>query len=93
MLAWVQEVLGEKEVDMRALSKGLAAVTLAAALSIPVGGRAMAAESGQPTGGGGCNMVLRGASGTSAGLDQMMAGAIKGNGQTNMFAMLDQFGC
>jgi hypothetical protein len=77
---------------MRTPAKWLAALMLAAALSVQVGGWAMA-DTLPPAGGGGCNMVARGSSGTGAGLDQMMAGAINGNGQLNMFLMLGKFGC
>jgi hypothetical protein len=78
---------------MRVSTKYFAALLLGAALSIPAGIPAAAADTGPPQGGGGCNMVIRGTSGTTNGLDQMMAGAQNGKGQTNMFVMLDRFGC
>jgi hypothetical protein len=82
-----------KEVEMRTLAKFLMGLMLALALSISATTPAVAADEGPPVGGGGCNMVDRGGTGTTAGLDPMMTGAQHGNGQTNMlFVMLSKFG-
>ena len=45
------------------------------------------ADAGTPVGPGGCNMLAA----SETGLTQMMAGSQLGNGQANMFEMLDRF--
>ena len=45
------------------------------------------ADAGTPVGPGGCNMLAA----SDTGLTQMMAGSQHGDGQANMFKMLDRF--